>query len=288
MANLKGGFIQLCSRNKDGSYATKAKRLSSLISMGGELSELGYKFKDPKSIKPKHVEALISNWRDKNLSVGTIKNRLSHVRWWAEKVGKQNVVLRNNSDYGIENRKYVTSISKGRTFNDKQLSQVKCEYVKASLQLQRAFGLRREESIKFNCTYAIKSDHIVLKGTWCKGGKQRTVPITNQEQRQALQYAVQVSSNKSLIPSQKNYIQQLKTYERETSLAKLSKMHGLRHEFAQNQYHKLTSWACPAKGGTQRKDLTQAERKIDKSARLEISKMLGHERVEITAVYLGG
>ena len=110
----------------------------------------------------------------------------------------------------------------------------------------------------------------------------------NQEQRQALQYAVQVSSNKSLIPSQKNYIQQLKTYERETSLAKLSKMHGLRHEFAQNQYHKLTSWACPAKGGTQRKDLTQAQRKIDKSARLEISKMLGHERVEITAVYLGG
>jgi len=287
MSDLKGGFIQLCSRNKDGSFGTKTKRLASLISMGKELADFGYRFKNPKSLKPKHVEALVSGWKDRGLSTGTIKNRMSHLRWWAEKIGKQNVVLRNNSDYGIENRTYVTSLSKARTFTDHQLDKVKCEYVKASLQLQRSFGLRREEAIKFDCNYAIKKDHIVLKGTWCKGGKQRVVPITSQDQRQALEYALRVSGNRSLIPSHKNYIQQLKVYERQTSLAKLNKMHGLRHEFAQQQYHKLTGWKCPAKGGLKRFEMTPIQKNIDFESRLKISKMLGHERIEVTAVYLG-
>lgn len=287
MTDLKGGFIQLCSRNKDGSYSTKAKRLSSLINMGAELAQAGYRFRDPKSLKPKHVEALVSGWKDRGLSTGTIKNRMSHLRWWAEKVGKQNVVHRNNSDYGIENRQYVTSISKGRELSDRQLDQVQCDHVKASLMLQREFGLRREEAIKFDSKYAVRGDHIQLKGTWCKGGKERTIPIQTNSQRSALRYVDRVSANGCLIPRYKNYIRQLKTYERETSRAKLSKMHGLRHEFAQQQYKRLTGWHCSAKGGPMRKELTPAQKVIDTRTRLTISKMLGHERIAVTSVYLG-
>lgn len=41
-----------------------------------------------------------------------------------------------------------------------------------SLQLQQAFGLRREESIKFQPRYADRGDHIALKGSWTKGGRE--------------------------------------------------------------------------------------------------------------------
>lgn len=57
---------------------------------------------------------------------------------------------------------------------------------KQGFQLQSAFGLRREEAIKFSPNYAIKDDHIKLKASRTKGGRARTVPIRNDEQRQLL------------------------------------------------------------------------------------------------------
>ena len=46
-----------------------------------------------------------------------------------------------------------------------------------SLELQSAFGLRREEAIKFAPRYADKGDHLLLKASWTKGGKARTIPV---------------------------------------------------------------------------------------------------------------
>ena len=40
-----------------------------------------------------------------------------------------------------------------------------------SLELQQAFGLRREEAMKFQPSFADQGDHIRLKGSWTKGGK---------------------------------------------------------------------------------------------------------------------
>ena len=40
-----------------------------------------------------------------------------------------------------------------------------------SLELQRAFGLRREEAMKFQPSYADQKDHITLKASWTKGGR---------------------------------------------------------------------------------------------------------------------
>jgi hypothetical protein len=47
------------------------------------------------------------------LAVGTIKNRMAELRWWTEKIGKQNVIARDNDHYGIGNRQYVTNGQQG-------------------------------------------------------------------------------------------------------------------------------------------------------------------------------
>ena len=40
-----------------------------------------------------------------------------------------------------------------------------------SVRLQAAFGLRREEAVKFEPGKAFRSDHIALKASWTKGDR---------------------------------------------------------------------------------------------------------------------
>lgn len=69
--------------------------------------------------------------------------------------------------------------------------------------------------------------------------------------------------------------------------AGLSGMHGLRHAYAQSQYESLTGWKAPAAGGPAVESLDAIQRARDELARQTISQELGHNRIEITNVYLG-
>ena len=86
MPSLTGRFIRLCERNPDGSYATRANRLRTLVAAGRALHELEYKLTHPQGLKPKHIEALVTRWQQEEQTSGTLKNKLSVLRWWAEKV----------------------------------------------------------------------------------------------------------------------------------------------------------------------------------------------------------
>lgn len=127
-----------------------------------QLAEHFRDLRDPQHLKPKHITHVIEQWQAEKLSVGTIKNRVSHLRWLADKIGKQNIIPRDNAVLGIERRVY-----------------------------------------------------------------------------------------------------------------------------AQARYQELTGWASPAAGGPTSKALSGEQRDRDQLARLQISRELGHEREQITAVYLG-
>jgi integrase len=220
------------------------------------------------------------------LSAGTLKNRMAHLRWWAEKVGKAGVIPTDNAQLGIAERRFVADENKARELGN-EVDRIRDTYVRMSLALQEAFGLRREEAIKFQPRHADRGDCIVLKGSWTKGGRPRTVPITTPEQRVALNAAHRVAGSGSLIPAQKTYIQQRQTYDGQCKAAGLSNMHGLRHHYAQTRYEALTGWKAPAAGGPSARSLTPAQRIRDARARQSISRELGHERPGITTVYLG-
>jgi len=285
--NLKWELMKLCSRNRDGSFATQAARRDILNLCTEQLAATGFYNLAPKSLKPKHVQALISRWQEDGKSTGTIKNRMAHLRWWAEKIGKPNIIAKDNSAYGIPKRKYVTNESKAIELDKDKLDKIKDEWIKCSLELQRAFGLRREESIKFQPRYADSGDRIRLKASWTKGGKAREILIRNDRQRKTLIKAHRIAIGGSLIPANKKYIQQLKLYERLCKGVGLSKTHGLRHAYAQERYKELTGWDCPACGGKISKELTTEEKAQDLKARLQISLELGHNREEVSTVYLG-
>ena len=287
MRDLNYQLKQLCHQCREGSYSTQSNRAHILDLVANELHALGYRGLSARSLKPKHIEGLVQHWLAEELAIGTIKNRMAAIRWWARKVNKQNVVARSNEHYGIPDRRFITSESKARSVTEEQLAKIRDEHVRMSLELQQAFGLRREEAMKFQPSFADRGDHLVLKASWTKGGRERIVPVRTEAQRDVLNRARKLAGFGSLIPSNRNYVHQMRVYEGNTCRAGLSKMHGLRHAYAQNRYEELTGWKAPAAGGPDARSLTPEQRETDRKARLLISQELGHEREQITAVYLG-
>jgi integrase len=133
----------------------------------------------------------------------------------------------------------------------------------------------------------MQGNHIRLKSSWTKGGRARTIPITHEDQRLLLDDAQALVRGGALIPPHLNYVQQLHRYEKQTAQAGLSRLHGLRHAYAQRRYVELTGRVCPAAGGLPSKDQTPEQRALDAAARATISGELGHAREAISAVYLG-
>ncbi len=287
MRRLNYQLKQLCKRNRDGSYGTQAQRERVLTLIANQLHKLGFTQMHAKSLKPKHVEALVKHWLESDIAVGTIKNRMAAIRWWAAKVGKRNAVARSNAHFGIPCRQYANSTNRAKKLEEEKLARVTDAHVRMSLELQREFGLRREEAIKIRPHLADKGKILWLKDTWTKGGKEREVPIRTESQRAVLDRARVLAGNGSLIPSHKTYKSQENLYEGQCIRAGLCKMHGLRHAYAQRRFEELAGFPAPKAGGPKRADLTDKQRALDRQARAVISRELGHERLRITVTYLG-
>ncbi len=279
-------LVRLTKRNKDGAFGTQKNRQRGLTAMASELKDIGFVLKSAKSLKPKHVDALVSHWRDKGLSNATIRNRMSWLRWWATKVDKLPVLHKSNGAYELLEEKQ-SNASKASALTAGQLEKLTDRHVKAAVLLQAAFGLRREEAMKFMPSEAIKSDCIKLKGSWTKGGRPRTIPITSYHQRTILGAVQQIAGLSSLIPEGRTYAQHLRLYERQTQKAGIYRPHSLRHQYAQMRYEKLTGMNCPVNGGPSRMMMEDAQYELDRQARARIANELGHSRIEICDLYLG-
>ena len=287
MRDLNYQLKKLGRNNRDGSLGTQAKRAYLLSQIANQLHQLGFTGMSARSLRPKHVQALVTHWQRQRIAVGTIKNRMAAIRWWAGKVNRRACVARSNDFYGIASRQMISSFSKAQTLSAAQLARITDRHVYLSLELQRAFGLRREEALKFRPNYADRGDRLVLKASWTKGGKSRVIPIRTDEQRKVLRRAWQLVRNNSLIPTERSYIQHLRVYVHQIMNAGLSKMHGLRHAYAQERYLELAGWSCPLVGGPKSRSLSPNDCRIDKVARLTISHELGHVREQIVAIYIG-
>jgi integrase len=277
----------MCQRNRDGSFATQHDRERILSMVANQLHEGGFKSLRAQGLRTKHVEHLVQRWQTEGVSSGTLKNRMAALRWVAEKIDKRNIVARDNAAYGIADRKFVTNESKARTLDAGKLARVKDPYTAMSLRLQAAFGLRREESIKLQPAWADRGDVLVLKASWTKGGKAREVPIRSDAQRVLLAEAKALAGPGSLIPADQPYKEQLNRFKAQTAFAGIERVHGFRHAYAQERYLELTGWKPPALGGPTSRELNPAMKAVDREARLTISRELGHEREQISAIYLG-
>jgi len=247
---------------------------------------MGYKLPRARSLKDKHIRALVAQWQGAGLSPGTLKNRMSWVRWWAGSVRRGSVVPKQNDTLEIAsrstwkgNRAHITTGERLTALPD---------WMQLAVKMQMAFGLRLEESLKIRPELADKGDHLALKASWCKGGRARAVPVTHPRQRALLDAMREHCGGGALIPLGASYIEARKAIERATWGVGIRNMHGHRHWYAQWRYQAITGAPSPAAGGKTYENMGKEERAADYRARLAISRELGHNRVEITDAYLGG
>lgn len=286
MTDLEFSIRQLMRHNRDGSFATQANRRQGLAAIAGQLHGLGYKLKTVNNLKPRHVEALVACWKRSALADETIRNRLGWLRWVADHCNKPGLLPKDNAAFGLRERTPYQG-NRARILDAETLSRISDPTIRLALRLQAAFGLRREEALKFRPAIAFKGDRLVLRASWCKGGRGREIPIVHPRQLEILaEVRAQVGTG-SLIPADKTFVAHLQTYKATTRAAGLGQAHGLRHAYAQWRYRRLTGWDCPAKGGPTAEIMTERDRAIDKRARQQISGELGHGRIDVTDTYLG-
>ena len=286
MRDLNFDLKRLQASHDDGSHGTRTARSYVLAQAADTLHALGFKGLRATGLRRKHAVALVREWKRQGRSIGTMKNRTAHVRWWANRIGKPGVVP-SNGELGIANREYVTNEDKSVVLDPEKLALVTDPHAAMALRLEEAFGLRREEAIKFTPARDDLGDRIRLKGSTTKGGRPREVPVRNDAQRQLLDEARRLVGSGAMIPSDRNYRQQLKIYESQTRDAGLYRMHGLRHHYALSRYEEIAGWKAPAAGGPSQRTLTGARRRLDTAARRAIAEELGHSRIGVVGVYCG-
>lgn len=287
MRKLNWHLKVLCDRNRDGAYATQAARRHTLQLVANQLHELKFRrIAHCNNLQAKHVHALVQHWSEQGISNDTLKNRLSHLRWVAEKTNNKPLV-KTNEEYGIERRVFVGR-NRSLVFSDERIHRIQHPHVRCAALLQREFGLRREEALKFRPSIAHYGKCIKIHPSWAKGGRGREVPILVNSQEEVLRLAHATAQSNSLIPDDKSYRQFVKIFEKEMHAAGLGKSHGARHHYAQMRYEQLTGFACVANGGLKPSQMLEDDKQHDAAARQLISRELGHERKQIVAVYLGG
>ena len=153
MRDLNHDFKHLGQRNKDGSFATRHDRESILSLVANQLADDGFRHLRAPGIRSKHIEHLVGRWHTEQIAPGTFKNRMSALRWLAEKIDKQNIVAPDNAQYGIADRKHVTNVSRGIELDADKLASVNFPNDAAIVRLVGAMMLEQNDEWSLNRRY---------------------------------------------------------------------------------------------------------------------------------------
>src|SRR5262249_49809275 len=278
---------RLAERNRDGGNTSQHDRKAILMLCAHQLLEAGFVDLQVHKVTVKHAQALAARWRQEGLGRGTLNNRMAALRWWAEKVGQIGSFPKTNAAFGFPSRQRQTLVSKAEDL-PLDLRSIPDPYIQASLGLARWWGLRRKEALMIQPHRADEGGRLALQGSWCKSGRPRTIELLTEAQQEALEEAKRVTRpGQSLVPVGKLFIQQRDRFDYYRQKLGLHGAHTLRHLFAQEMYQHLTQFAPPLQGGPRWVEMTAEQQRQDEEARLRLSRMLGHNRREITAVYIG-
>ena len=295
LRSAKFSINELVKQTKGYSFASQADMRHMLFRCIKDLHHLGFKIGHIKGLQPKHVYALVDLWKSQNKNTATIKNYMSKLRRVAILLDNHKLIKPNNDTYNIAKRTHIPTHNKA--IHNIDLSTCTDPYIRLSLEGQALFGLRREESMKFNLSEAWQdANTIKILPSWTKGGVGRVLRITNPQQRKWLEKIQKtVKPGESLIPKHRSYKKNLTRYQAQCAQMRLNKLHGLRHAYAQKRYYELTKssdkhkngWHCPIAGGPPTKLLNTYQKAIDHRARQIISLELGHARSSIVKIYCG-
>jgi len=240
------------------------------------------------NVSGKHLTEYVVWMQNRELSASTIKTELAAIRYYHDQIPHTKYRLPSNQDLGVtlERRRFGES---DRTWTENEFSKLldfareegRDDYILA-LYLGRYAGLRIHECYRIDTAIAeraLREGKLTIKG---KGGKMRTVPIEDERISKALAAILRKTErgHKLLVPDDvptDKAIQGMQLFilrhrleiTDESMPERHVTFHGLRHTYAAEKYQSLIN------GGINALD-----------AHFAVSRLLGHERADVTNIYL--
>ncbi len=275
----------LAKHNRQGSYKTRERYYEAMRRFCAFLADT-FRLQKLANISGKHLIAYVEQLLDAGKSASTIKTDLAAIRFFHSRISRAKYQLPPNDEMNValERRKFG---GVDRTWSQREFGRFVLLCRERDLEAYAAIacityyaGLRIHECFRLDTAVAeaaLKNNMITIKG---KGGKIRSVPI-NETIRIELRKMLEVTprGHKLFAPDGLrtdiaiNRFQQFicshrKCIQDEGSTRPLTH-HGLRHSFAARTYQAL---------------IDSGVRPLD--ARAQVSKLLGHERSDVTNIYL--
>lgn len=283
--SLLAQLEKLARHNRQGSFRTKeryyeaAKRFCRFLAEEFHLQKLA-------NVNAKHLTAYIEKLQADGKSTSTIKTDLAAIRFFHDKLDQAKYHLPSNEELSVEleRRRFgkVDRTWSGREFNlflftatadgHEDYAAIACLSYYAGLRIHECFRLDTAATEQ-----ALRVDAITVKG---KGGKVRTIPI-NESIRIELRKMLDRTPRgcKLFVPDSQpthlainrfqQYLYAIRPRIQDETSTRPITHHGLRHSYAARTYRELT-----AQGTT------------PLEASLQVSRLLGHERPDVTKIYL--
>ena len=280
---LEAQLKKLARHNRQGSYRTRERYYSAMKRFCHFLAE-EYRLQKLANINGKHLVAYVLWMQEKELSASTIKTDLAAIRFFFDKISDPKYSLPANAELGVEleRRRFGDT---DRTWSTAEFNRMlgksldRDDYILA-LYLARYAGLRIHECFRIDTAIArqsIRERAITIKG---KGGKVRCVPI-NHQIISALEKCLLAAKtgSKLLVPDDlptdkaitqlQQFIHRNREAVQDPDSDRPLTFHGLRHTYAAEKYRQLI-----------------ADGVSELDAHLAVSQLLGHERADVTNIYL--
>ena len=280
---LEAQLKKLARHNRQGSYRTRERYYSAMKRFCHFLAE-EYRLQKLANINGKHLVAYVLWMQEKELSASTIKTDLAAIRFFFDKISDPKYSLPANAELGVEleRRRFGDT---DRTWSTAEFNRMlgksldRDDYILA-LYLARYAGLRIHECFRIDTAIArqaIRERAITIKG---KGGKVRCVPI-NHQIISALEKCLLAAKTGSKLfvpddlPTDKaitqlqQFIHRNREAVQDPDSDRPLTFHGLRHTYAAEKYRQLI-----------------ADGVSELDAHLAVSQLLGHERADVTNIYL--
>ena len=283
--SLVSQLDKLARHNRQGSFRTKERYYLAMKRFCLFLAE-EYHLQKLANIRSKHLVQYVRYMQENGSSTSTVKTDLAGIRFFHDKISSPKYKLPTNAQLGteLERRRFGDA---DRTWSNAEFNRIlakamvedRNDFILA-FYLARYAGLRIHECFRIDTAIAeqaLRDGSIRIKG---KGGKVRTIPI-KEPIKLALRKCLDTTprGHKLLVPNEiptdkainllQAFIMKHREEIKDADSDRPMTFHGLRHTYAAEKYRELTA---------------SGMRELD--AHFAVSRLLGHERADVTNIYL--
>lgn len=274
---------RLARHNRQGSYHTKQRYYEAMQRFCRYLAD-EYRLQKLANVSGKHVAAYADYMQAAGKAASTIKTDLAAIRFFHDLLDNRHHPLPGNADLHLERRRFgELDRTWSRGEYDRFLEQCHDrgheDYADVA-SLTWEVGLRIHEGFRLDTAAAeaaLRTGELTVKG---KGGKIRSVPITDnarailsgalrRTQRGHKLFVRDGVPTDTVIHNMQVFLSSVRPRIQDVGSTRPMTHHGLRHTYAARKYQEFIQ------SGYSHYDACK-----------QVSQLLGHERAEVTRIYL--